>query len=337
MDAFDHNRSVRKIQNFVAEDLSNWYIRRARRRFYADELSEDKKSVYFTTFELLEGIARMIAPFAPFLSDELYGNLTGAESVHLAEYPKCSPELIDEDLEERMDLVRRIVTMARGIREKSRMKVRQPLQELLIDGKYETLIAYMSDLIREEINVKSVVFEKDMDRFINYGLKPDFKVAGPLLGAKIKAFGAALAKADAKALIDVIENDGSITMELNGEPAEITREMVDVAVSAKKGFTAALENGLCVILDTTVTADLVAEGLARELISKVQQMRKQKNFDMMDRIRIFVDPGEAVAEAIEGYDAFIRKETLADEILEKKDLPSFDLNGEATGIEVERI
>jgi isoleucyl-tRNA synthetase len=124
---------------------------------------------------------------------------------------------------------------------------------------------------------------------------------------------------------------------LNGEDAEITTDMVDVAVSAKEGFTAALENGLCVILDTTVTKELAVEGLARELISKVQQMRKQKDFDMMDRIRIYVDPSEAVSEAIEAYDAFIRKETLADEILRRNDLPSFDLNGEFAGIDVERI
>lgn len=337
MDVYDHNRSVRKIQDFVAEDLSNWYIRRARRRFYADDLSDDKKSVYVTTFEVLEGVSRLIAPFAPFISDELYIHLTGAESVHLADYPQCDGALIDAELEERMDLVRQIVTMARGIREKSRIKVRQPLRELLIDGKYEEMISYMSELIQEELNVKSVVFEKDMDRYINYGLKPDFKTAGPVLGAKIKPFAAALAKANAKELINVLAEKGALSMNLNGEDAEITTDMVDVAVSAKEGFTAALENGLCVILDTTVTKELAVEGLARELISKVQQMRKQKDFDMMDRIRIYVDPSEAVSEAIEAYDAFIRKETLADEILRRNDLPSFDLNGEFAGIDVERI
>ena len=337
MDVYDHNRSVRKIQDFVAEDLSNWYIRRARRRFYADELADDKKSVYVTTFEVLEGVARLIAPFAPFISDELYILLTGGESVHLADYPRCDSALIDTELEDRMDLVRQIVTMARGIREKSRIKVRQPLQELLIDGKYEEMISYMSDLIQEELNVKSVVFEKDMDRFINYGLKPDFKTAGPLLGSKIKSFAAALAKANAKELIGRLAAKDALSMDLNGEPTEITSEMVDVAVSAKEGFTAGLENGLCVILDTTVTKELAVEGLARELISKVQQMRKQKDFDMMDRIRIYVDPSEAVSEAIEVYDAFIRKETLAGEILRKEGLASFDLNGQPTGIEVERI
>ena len=337
MDEYDHNKSVRKIQEFVSEDLSNWYIRRARRRFYADGMDDDKKSVYATTYEVLIGVARLIAPFAPFLADELYINLTGDESVHLSYYPKANTSLMDADLEERMDLVRSIVTMGRGIREKSRIKVRQPLTELLIDGKYEALIGYMSDLIKEELNVKNVVFEKDMDDYMNYGLKPDFKVAGPLLGTKIKAFGGALAKAEPKAFIEHLAKDGKVVMELDGESAEISQSMVEVKVSAKEGFTAALENGICVILDTTISAQLIGEGLARELISKVQQMRKQKDFEMMDRINIYVDADEEVKQAIADYEEYIKKETLTDSILEKSNLASFDLNGHATGIDVERI
>jgi isoleucyl-tRNA synthetase len=337
MDAYDHNRSVRRIQDFVAEDLSNWYIRRARRRFYADDLTDDKKSVYATTYEVLEGTARLIAPFAPFISDELYIRLTGAESVHLADYPDADTSLIDDGLEERMDLVRSIVTMARGIREKTRIKVRQPLQELLIDGKYEETISYMSDLIREELNVKQVVFEKEMDRFIDYGLKPDFKVAGPVLGPKIKAFARALAGADARQIVDSLSANAELSMELDGEEIQVTPDMVDIAVSAKEGFTVALENDLCVILDTDVTEELATEGLARELISKVQQLRKQKDFDMMDRIHIYVDAPEAVQEALRVYDEYIRRETLADAIVAKSGLPGFDLNGQSTGIDVERI
>jgi isoleucyl-tRNA synthetase len=337
MDEYEHNRSVRKIQDFVAEDLSNWYIRRARRRFYADGMDDDKKSVYATTYEVLIGVARLIAPFAPFISDELYVNLTGGESVHLAYYPKADAPLMDTDLEERMDLVRSIVTMGRGIREKSRIKVRQPLTELLVDGKYEAMIGYMSDLIKEELNVKDVVFEKDMDGYMNYGLKPDFKVAGPILGTKIKDFGGALAKTDPKPFIETLTKEGRVPMDLAGEVTQITQDMVEVKVSAKEGFTAALENGICVILDTKVSQELVSEGLARELISKVQQMRKQKDFQMMDRIHIYVEADQEVNQSIADYEDYIKKETLADLIVEKSGLASFDLNGHATGIDVERI
>ena len=337
MDAYDHNKSVRKIQDFVSEDLSNWYIRRARRRFYADGLDDDKKSVYATTYEVLVGLSGLIAPFAPFISDELYINLTGEESVHLAYYPKAQISLLEDELEERMDLVRSIVTMGRGIREKSRIKVRQPLMELLIDGKYELLIAYMSDLIKEELNVKSVVFEKDMDRYMNYGLKPDFKVAGPILGAKIKAFGGALAKFDPKAMIESFAREGKVVIQIEGEATDVTQDMVEVKVSAKEGFTAALENEICVILDTKISSELISEGLARELISKVQQMRKQKDFQMMDRINIYVESDQEIKDAIFDYEDYIKKETLADIIAEESNLAQFDLNGHPTGIDVKKV
>ncbi len=334
---YDHNRVVHIIQDFVVEDLSNWYIRRARRRFYAEGLDDDKKAVYATTYEILVGLARLIAPIAPFISDEMYKNLTGSEeSVHLAFYPKADENLFDTALEERMDLVRQIVTMGRGIREKTRIKVRQPLSELLIDGAYEEKIGYMADLIKEELNVKQVVFEKNMDTYINYSLKPDFRAAGPVLGSKIKAFGAALAKADPKAVLAQLEGEGKLVLNLNGEDTEIAANMVSAAVSAKEGFDVAHEGGVSVILNTEVTPELVAEGLAREIISKIQQMRKQKNFDMMDRIVIYTDADEEVSAAIALYRDYICSETLADAIEPKSGLASSDINGHATGLDVEK-
>jgi isoleucyl-tRNA synthetase len=216
MDHYDHMKSVRKIQDFVVEDLSNWYIRRARRRFWNEELDADKKSVYKTTYEILVGVAEMIAPFAPFIADEMYINLTGEESVHLAYYPKADESLIDEKTEERMDLIRTMVALGRGTREKEKIKVRQPLSEILVDGKYEELIADLTPLIMEELNVKEVVFEKELDKFMNYSLKPNFKVAGPMLGKNIKAFGGALAKADAAAAVAQLESEGKLVLELNG-------------------------------------------------------------------------------------------------------------------------
>ncbi len=337
MDHYDHNKSVRAIQDFVSEDLSNWYIRRARRRFYAEGMDEDKQSVYATTYELLTGLARLMAPFAPFITEEIYTNLTGNESVHLAKYPVADESLIDLQLEERMDLVRSIVTMGRGIREKTRIKVRQPLSELLIDGKYRKEIEYMAGLIKEELNVKNVVFEDDMDTYLNYSLKPDFKVAGPVLGKKIKAFGGAIAKTSPKEVLSELEKNGKLVLELNGEATDITPDMVSVSVAAKEGFTAALENGLCVILDTEVTEELVNEGLARELISKVQQMRKQKDFEMMDRIVISISADAEVEKAVELFKDFIKAETLADDIVKGEGLEVFDLNGHKTGIDAVRV
>lgn len=336
MDHYDHMKSVRKIQEFVIEDLSNWYIRRARRRFWGEELNDDKKSVYATTYEVLVGVSKLIAPFAPFIADEIYVNLTGEESVHIAYFPKADESLMDAKVEERMDLVRDLVGLGRGTREKERIKVRQPLGEILVDGKYEELIGDLTPLIMEELNVKRVVFEKELDKFMDYSLKPNFKVAGPMLGKNIKAFGGALAKADAASVVAELESSGRISLELNGERTEITADMVDTKISAKEGFAVAMENNVFTILDTTLTKELIDEGLARELVSKVQQLRKQHDFEMMDNIKITIDADEAVAAAVESYRAYIMKETLAVEMETGSDLKEYDLNGHKTGIAVER-
>ncbi|MCI7300563.1 MAG: isoleucine--tRNA ligase [Clostridiales Family XIII bacterium] len=336
MDHYDHMKSVRKIQEFVIEDLSNWYIRRARRRFWGEELNDDKKSVYATTYEVLVGVSKLIAPFAPFIADEIYVNLTGEESVHIAYFPKADESLMDAKVEERMDLVRDLVGLGRGTREKERIKVRQPLGEILVDGKYESLIGDLTPLIMEELNVKRVVFEKELDKFMNYSLKPNFKVAGPMLGKNIKAFGGALAKADAASVVAEMEAKGRITLDLNGEATEITADMVDTKISAKEGFAVAMENNVFTILDTTLTKELIDEGLARELVSKVQQLRKQHDFEMMDNIKITIDADEAVAAAVKSYKEYIMNETLAVEMEAGSGLQEYDLNGHKTGIGVER-
>ena len=337
MDQYDHMKAVRKIQDFVIEDMSNWYIRRARRRFWAEELDEDKKSVYATTYEVMVGLSQLIAPFAPFISEEIYQNLTGKESVHHSFFPKADEALIDEKAEERMDLVRTLVGLGRGTREKERIKVRQPLKEILVDGKYESIIGDLTPLIKEELNIKDVLFESKLDAYMNYSLKPNFKVAGPVLGKNIKAFGAALAQADPAATVAALEADGKIALDLNGESMEISKDMVDVKISAKEGFAVAMENNVFTILDTTVTPELAEEGLARELVSKVQQMRKQNDYEMMDKIHIYLSADDDVAKAVEDYREYIMKETLAESIENKEGLEEVELNGHKTGLAVERI
>nr|WP_315023294.1 isoleucine--tRNA ligase [uncultured Aminipila sp.] len=337
MNRYDHMKTVRKIQEFVTEDLSNWYIRRARRRFWGEGMTEDKKSVYATTYEVLVGISQLIAPFAPFIADEMYTKLTGNESVHISFFPKANEALVDKNVEERMDLVRTMVGLGRGTREKERIKVRQPLSEILVDGKYEALISDLTPLMMEELNVKKVVFETKLDQFMNYTLKPNFKVAGPVLGAKIKAFGGALAQADPAELVGKLEADGEATLNVGGEDFTINKDLVEIKINAKEGFSVAMENNIFTILDTTINQDLVDEGLARELISKIQQLRKQNDFEMMDNIRIYVAADDAVKTAVEAHKAYIMKETLAVEITEKSGLDEYDLNGHKTGIDVERV
>jgi len=337
MDHYDHMKTVRAITDFVNEDLSNWYIRRARRRFYSPGMSADKESVFATTFEVLEGVSRLIAPIAPFISDEMYSKLTGEETVHIAYYPKTNEKLIDERVEERMDLVRSICNLGRGIREKNGLKVRQPLSEILVDGKYKELISDMVPLIMDELNVKNVVFAEELGKYMNFELKPNFKVAGPVLGKKIKGFAGALAKENPENFMDELEEKSFATCEIDGEEFKVEKEFVDIRINAKQGFAVAMENNVFVIIDTNLTQELIDEGLAREVISKIQQMRKQNDYEMMDNINIYVSADAEVMGAVSKHEEYIKSETLAKTLEEASNLPEADINGHKTGLGIEKV
>ena len=336
---FDLTKAVRKIQEFLNEDLSNWYIRRARRRFWSTELDDDKKAVYNTTYEVLLGISKLIAPFAPFISEEIYQNLSGEPSVHLADYPMVNESLIKNEIEERMDLVRDLVGLGRAARAKAKIKVRQPLQKILVDGKYEELISDLMPLIEEELNIKEVVFEKDLDEFMDYSLKPNFKTAGPILGKKIKSLGKALAQLNPSVVVPELEAGKDIEVDLDGEITTISKDYVLISTTSKEGFTIEMENNLFVILDTTLTEELIKEGLAREFVSKVQQMRKNNGYEVADNINIFFEGDEEVSKALDLHKDYIMQETLALKI-EKQvntDFEKQDLNDHETGIKLEKI
>jgi len=339
MAEFDLTKAVRKIQDFVNEDLSNWYIRRSRRRFWETELTEDKKAVYNTTYEVLVGLSQMIAPFAPYLSEEIYKNLTGELSVHLSDYPVVNEEYIDNKIEHKMDLVRDLVGLGRAARESVKIKVRQPIQKVLIDGKHEEEISDLVPLIKEELNVKEVVFAKNLNEYMNFSLKPNFRIAGPALGPKIKDFGKALAELDGSLAAPKLENGESIVLNLGGEDFEVTKDLVTITITAKEGFTVAMENNLFVIIDTTLTEDLINEGFAREFISKVQQMRKNNGYEMMDRIEIYYDGDDEIAKAVNIYEEYIKNETLAVSIVRVKDdsFEKHNLNDHETGLKLEKI
>lgn len=339
LDVYDLTKAVRKMQEFVNEDLSNWYIRRSRRRFWEADLTEDKKAVYNTTFEVLVGIAQMVAPFAPYLSEEIYRNLTGELSVHLSDYPIADPERIDKALEERMDLVRDLVTLGRASRESAKIKVRQPVQKVLVDNKYAALIGHLTPLMKEELNVKEVVFANDLNMYMNFKMKPNFRAVGPVLGSKIKLFGQVLESLDAALVAPKLEAGETMTIKLGDEDFEITKENVLTSIFTKEGFNVATDNNLFVILDTTLTTELIDEGFAREIISKVQQMRKNNDYEMMDNIKIALDADETVTKATKVYKEYIMSETLAVEIelIQDESLERTNINDHMTGIRLEKI
>ncbi len=339
MDVFDTTKAVRRLQDFVNEDFSNWYIRRSRRRFWSETLDDDKKAVYNTTFEVLETICRLAAPFAPYITEEIYRNLTGEKSVHLAAYPVCDEKLIDQNTEDRMDLIKSLVTLGRAARESVKIKVRQPISNALLDGKHKALISDLTDLIKEELNVKEVTFADDLSKYMNFSLKPNFKVAGPVLGKNMGLFSKALSSLDPYETAVKLEAGESILLDIAGEEKEFDKEMILVNISAREGFTVRMENNLFIILDTNLTEDLIYEGYARELISRVQQLRKSYDFDMMDNIKIEYHSTDEFNKAVEMHKEYIMKETLAKELIkvEENDFEEFTLNEQKTALKVTKL
>ncbi len=333
---YDLNKVVKHLTSFVSEDFSNWYIRRNRNRFWGSELDASKKAVYITTYEVLVGLSKLMAPICPFLSEEMYRNLTGGESVHLEDYPVVKEDLINEELEEKMDLVRSLISIGRMVREEAKIKVRQPLKEALIDGKNEELLKDLIPLIKEELNVKEVLFVNDLGEYMNYTLKPNFKVVGKMLGAKIKDFGVLL-ESLSKEEISKLNNNLTIKVDLDGENIEVTRDMVDIRITSKEGFNVGMENNNFIILNTELTHELVLEGLAREIVSKVQNMRKNEDYNVSDRIIIDYNGEDEIKEAVDTFLEYIKNETLAVNINFREELKNaLDINGHVVNIIVKK-
>ena len=335
MEEYDLNKSVKLISNFVSEDLSNWYIRRNRRRFWSSELDTSKKAVYQTTYEILMGVCKLMAPMAPFISEEIYNKLTD-KSVHLADYPKCDDSKINELIESRMDLIRDLISLGRNVREETKIKVRQPISEVLIDAKNEELISDLVTLIEEELNVKKVTFIKDVSNYMEFMVKPNFKVAGPIFGPNIKEYSSKLNELSMDEIAK-LQNGETIKLDVNNNSYDINSELVDIRVSSKEGFNVATLNDNFIILDTNLTKDLILEGIAREMISKVQNIRKENDYNIIDRINLYYKGDEEVDEAVNKFDEFIKKETLAINISVKEGINnSYDLNGHEVFIETEK-
>ncbi len=333
---YDLNKVVRAITNFVSDDLSNWYIRRCRNRFWGSKLDDSKKAVYKTTYEILTGLCQMIAPVSPFVSEEIYTKLTGEKSVFLSKFPKYDKDLIDNSLEEKMDLVRSLISTGRYVREENKIKVRQPLPEALIDGKNKKILANLTNLIMEELNVKKLTFADDLNTYMTLSVKPNFKEVGKIFGKNMGEYQKELANLAFEDIVK-LQNNKNIRMTVADEQYDITPEMVDIRYTAKEGFNVGMENGNFIILDTRITDELKMEGNAREFVSKVQQMRKDNGFDIADRIKITYNADEEFASSIESNIDYIKNETLALEV--KKDA-SLDkdlvLNDYKVGIVLEK-
>ena len=335
--SYDLTKVVRSVTDFVSEDLSNWYIRRNRRRFWASELDDNKKAVYNTTYEVLEGLCKLIAPIVPFVSEEIYTNLTNEQSVHLQDFPVYDETKINEVIEEKMDLVRELISLGRNAREEAKIKVRQPISEIILDGKNKAVINDLVDLIKEELNVKNVIFTQDLNEYISYDIKPNFKVCGPILGKNIKEFQDKL-KDFTQDNISTLENGNTVTLNISGNDIDITYDMLDIRINSKEGFNASNEGNNFIILNTTLTDELIDEGIVREFVSKVQQIRKTNDYEMMDNINIYYSHNDEFNKSIKNYIDFIKKETLAIDLIESDENyeNTYDINGIELGIRLEK-
>ena len=278
----------------------------------------------------------MMAPVVPFLSEEIYTNLTGEYSVHTSDFPKYDESLIDEALEEKMDKVRDLISIGRFVREENKIRVRQPLAEILLDGKNEQLIGNLTDLIKEELNVKKVTFIDDTQTYMNFTVRPNFKEVGKTLGKDLKEFQAKLLELSIDDINKLRKNE-EITMNIAGKTLEVTSTMVDIRIDAKTGFNVGMENNEYVILNTHLTDELINEGIARELVSKVQQMRKNANLELTDRIIISYNASNKIKSAVAAFTDYIQKETLADAITtDVTDGEEFSVNEEKVLIAISK-
>ena len=336
-DEYDLNKVVKLITDFTSIDLSNWYIRRNRDRFWDNLMTTSKKSVYMTTYEVLLGLSKLIAPIASYTAEEIYTNLTGNISVHLSDFPVCNEELIDLKLEEKMDLVRDLISIGRNVREESKIKVRQPISEILLDKKKEKVIGELTSLIKEELNVKEVIYTDDLSTYMNFMVKPNFKEVGKIFGKNIKEFSDKLLELSNED-INKLENNETIKMSIDNTTYDITKDMVDIRISSKEGFKAMVDGNNFVILNTTITKELENEGLARETISKVQQLRKANDFDITDRINMYIDATSEYKENIKDYLDMIKDETLTINVYDKDGIEDkVNINDYEVGFVLEKV
>jgi isoleucyl-tRNA synthetase len=331
-DEYEPTRACRLISSFVIDDLSNWYVRLNRKRFWKGDLNEGKKAAYYTLFNCLRTIAQLGAPIAPFYLDRLFLDLHSpgktlneeADSVHLTDFPIPVESSIDLELEERMQLAQTISSLVHSLRKKHKIKVRQPLTKILVpimDSSQKDRIEKVSDLICSEINTKEIEFVHDTSTILVKRIKPNFRKLGKQYGPRMKEISGAINQFSADD-ITRIEKEGEYELSLNGNPITLTREDVDITFDDIPGWTVASDKNITVALDITITDELREEGLARDVVNRVQNLRKDQGLDVQDKILIDIrNSQDLLISAIEGYKEYICQETQA---LELRILPELE-------------
>ena len=326
---YDPTRAGRAIEDFVGEQLSNWYVRLSRRRFWKGELNDDKKAAYETLYRCLNTVTQLTAPIAPFFSDWLYRALNTAgiaqntvpSSVHLTTWPKADEAAVNPKLEQSMSLAQQVCSLVLSLRKKEKIKVRQPLQKILFPAdkpEVKEAVQHMSELICSEVNVKEIEFVSANHPSLVKSIKPNFKTLGKKLGGEMKAM-AAIVQSFSQDQIRQLENNGTLNVSLNGNPTDLLLEDVDIATQDMPGWLVASENGATVALDITISDALHQEGMAREFVNRVQNLRKDLGLDLTDRIEVLFKSDVAVQESVNHFNTYICGEVLAHSIQTTED------------------
>jgi isoleucyl-tRNA synthetase len=319
---YEATAATRKIQEFTDQHLSNWYVRLCRRRFWKGDYSTDKIAAYQTLYTCMVTISKLMAPVAPFFADWMYRNLNtttkkeSAISVHLADFPVADEQLINNSLEQRMDYAQSISSLVLSLRKKENIRVRQPLQKILLpvlNPDFQEQVEGVKDLILSEVNVKEIEYVTDTEGIIKKGIKPNFKTLGRRMGKHMKAVAQAIGKfGDAE--IANLERNGGMQMVINDEEFTLTLEDFEITTQDIPGWLVASDGPLTVALDVTLTDELKAEGVARELVNRIQNIRKDQNFEITDRILVEIEDKTEVQAGISGFKNYIANEVLADEV-----------------------
>ncbi len=317
MAAYKIPESGKALQAFT-DDLSNWYVRRSRTRFWAKGMEQDKINAYMTLYTSLITLSKLAAPMIPFMTEEIYQNLVRSidsdapESIHLTDYPVADESMIDPELEENMDHVLKIVVLGRAARNESGIKNRQPIARMMVKAPYE-IPEFYQEIITEELNIKKVEMTDDADSFISYTFKPQLKTVGPKFGKLVGGIRKALTEIDGSAAMKELNEEGTLTLDINGVSVVLSRDDLLIDMAQSEGFETQSDGKVTVVLDKKLTPELIEEGFVRELISKIQTMRKEAGFEVMDRIRLFVSGNERLEKIIRDNSGTIGRDVLADD------------------------
>ena len=335
--------AARALQDFV-DDMSNWYVRRSRERFWAKGMEQDKINAYMTLYTALVTVSKTAAPMIPFMCEDIYQNLvrnidkTAPESVHLCSFPEVQESFIDKELEAYMDEVLKVVVFGRAARNTANIKNRQPIGKMFVKAE-RSLPEFYQEIIEDELNVKSVEFTDDVRAFTSYTFKPQLRTVGPKYGKQLGNIKKALAEIDGNAAMDTLKEKGALTFDFNGEEVVLTEEDLLIDAAQVEGYVSEGDNTVVVVLDTNLTPELLEEGFVRELISKIQTMRKEAGFEVMNHIRVFAEGNEKISAIFAAHGEEIRSEVLADEIVTGQTggySKEWSINGEKVVLGVEK-